>query len=132
VIVPRLRVIGAKLISGRFRRKVVTLPVETEAELEKNAQRLLEGIRARASGRPGPRVITGAYRASWRIERPGPSSRIVSTDHPAARRLERGFVGTDSLGRVYHQPPFPHVWPAADAVEGAVMRDMAVMVTRGL
>jgi hypothetical protein len=31
-----------------------------------------------------------------------------------ARRLELGFIGTDSLGRHYHQPPFPYMRPARD------------------
>ncbi|MFI9365254.1 hypothetical protein ACIG5E_30015 [Kitasatospora sp. NPDC053057] len=31
--------------------------------------------------------------------------------------MEYGFVGPDSLGRVYHQPPFPHVGPAVQRIE---------------
>jgi len=31
-----------------------------------------------------------------------------------ARRIEYGFVGTDSLGRVYHQAPQPYMRPAFD------------------
>ena len=31
-----------------------------------------------------------------------------------ARRIERGFQGKDSLGRVFEQPPFPYLQPAAD------------------
>lgn len=31
-----------------------------------------------------------------------------------ARRVELGFIGTDSLGRHYHQPPFPYMRPARD------------------
>lgn len=30
-------------------------------------------------------------------------------DPPYARRIEYGFVGADSLGRVYHQPAQPYV-----------------------
>jgi hypothetical protein len=123
---------GADIISRRFRIKAVMLPRETAVEVEKNAQLLLTQIRARASGRPGPRVQTGAYLASWGIERPSDDTRIVSTGSPYGRRLERGFVGMDALGRHYAQPPFPHVWPAADMVEGAFVRDMSIMVTRGI
>lgn len=36
----------------------------------------------------------------------------VYSDAPQARRLEYGFVGIDSIGRYYRQPPFPHVEPA--------------------
>jgi hypothetical protein len=35
-------------------------------------------------------------------------------DPAYARRLELGFIGTDSLGRHYHQPPFPYMRPARD------------------
>lgn len=35
-------------------------------------------------------------------------------DPPYARRIEMGFVGTDSLGRHYHQAPEPFMRPAFD------------------
>lgn len=31
-----------------------------------------------------------------------------------ARRIELGFQGKDSLGRVFDQPPFPYLRPAGD------------------
>ena len=31
-----------------------------------------------------------------------------------ARRIELGFQGKDSLGRVFNQPPYPYLRPAAD------------------
>ncbi len=31
-----------------------------------------------------------------------------------ARRIELGFQGKDSLGRVFNQPPFPYLRPAAE------------------
>lgn len=34
---------------------------------------------------------------------------------PYARRLEFGFIGVDSLGRHYHQPPYPYMRPAYDS-----------------
>jgi hypothetical protein len=36
-------------------------------------------------------------------------------DPEYARRIEYGFVGTDSLGRHYHQPAQPYMRPAFDA-----------------
>ena len=47
---------------------------------------------------------------------------------PYARRIEKGFVGTDSLGRHYHQAAQPYMAPAfenrqadaSDAIAGAV------------
>jgi hypothetical protein len=72
-------------------------------------------VMANASGRPGPRVITGAYRRSWTY-RAGVDRVTVGTNAPQGARLEHGFVGPDRLGRVYHQPPFPHAGPALDQV----------------
>jgi hypothetical protein len=72
-------------------------------------------IQSHASGRPGPNVITGAYRASWTADTvPLPAGAVctIGTNAPQGRRLEFGFSGPDSLGRVYNQPPFPHVGPA--------------------
>lgn len=83
-------------------------------------------IKSNASGRPGPNVITGHYRASWRAEIRGiPHGAMctIGTDAPQGRRLEFGFMGmTDSLGRLFHQPPFPHVQPALSMI-GAMMRE---------
>ena len=39
------------------------------------------------------------------------------TDEPYARRLEFGFHGADSRGRVYNQGPRPHWGPAADVID---------------
>jgi hypothetical protein len=41
---------------------------------------------------------------------------IVGTNKPQGRRLEYGYVGPDSLGRVYDQPPYAHVGPAMETV----------------
>lgn len=80
---------------------------------------------AKASGRPGPGVITGAYRAgiSARGSRAG-------SDDPQAYRLEVGYSGVDALGRRYHQPPYPHFGPAADAVEGLYAEALGDMADR--
>lgn len=78
---------------------------------------LVEAVQLHASGRPGPNVVTGAYRGGIRIvgalvEGDGTvAATLVGTDHPAWHRLEFGFVGVDSLGRHYHQSPYPHWRP---------------------
>lgn len=80
---------------------------------------LVTRIQANASGRPGPNAPTGDYRRSWTMEVKsglGGVEGIAGTNKPQARRLEYGFVGTDSLGRTYDQPPYPHVQPALDEV----------------
>ena len=61
---PRFIVVGLKNLRNRFMRKAVVLPKEIDEVAQANAEILLMKIRARASGRPGPNVITGEYRAS--------------------------------------------------------------------
>lgn len=88
-------------------------------------------IRGNASGRPGPNVITGAYRNSWQTSTqrlPYGAICTIGTNAPQGRRLEFGFVGADSLGRNYNQPPFPHVQPALPAIEAALMASMRLAV----
>lgn len=88
-------------------------------------------IRQNASGRPGPNVITGRYRSSWRAEtRPIPygAQCTIGTDAPQGRRLEFGFVGPDSLGRIYNQPPYPHVQPALPHIAEELRAQMRAAV----
>lgn len=92
-------------------------------------------IRGNASGRPGPNVITGAYRNSWRAEtRSIPHGAVctLGTDLPYGRRLEYGFVGADSLGRMYNQPPFPHVQPALDFIGSTLLAQARLALTEVL
>jgi hypothetical protein len=78
-------------------------------------------IRANASGRPGPNVITGKYRASWEVVSraiPYGAECTIGTNAPQGRRLEFGFWDmTDSIGRHFYQPPYPHVGPAVLGIE---------------
>lgn len=41
---------------------------EVRRTVRSQADRLRDAIRQNASGRPGPNVITGQYRASWTVE----------------------------------------------------------------
>ena len=41
-----------------------------------------------------------------------PAANPWGFDPPYARRIEYGFMGTDSLGRTYHQEPRPYMRPA--------------------
>lgn len=91
-------------------------------------------IKANASGRPGPRAKTGDYRRSWTTTLTlgtGGASATVGTNKPQARRLEYGFVGADRIGRVYDQPPFPHVGPAFDQTAPEFEQAMAQLLTLG-
>lgn len=88
-------------------------------------------VKGNASGRPGPRAVTGDYRRSinTRFGRTGGQfTATVGTNAPQARRLEYGFVGADRLGRHYNQPPYPHFGPAVLAVEPAFRDAMARIV----
>lgn len=89
-------------------------------------------IKANASGRPGPNVITGRYRASWRAETRGipyGAQCTLGTNAPQGRRLEFGFWDmTDSIGRHFFQPPFPHVQPALGLIESTLCEQMRAVV----
>lgn len=87
-------------------------------------------IKANASGRPGPNVRSAAnnYRDSWESV---PRSLAVGckatlgTKKPQGRRLEFGFWDmTDSIGRHFYQPPYPHVGPAIPGIEMILREQM--------
>ncbi|MFC7219663.1 hypothetical protein ACFQLX_16045 [Streptomyces polyrhachis] len=110
---------NAAQIAARFDgRSAMVLP-EAVAVVRHYAMLLETRVKAQASGRPGPNAPTGDYRRSWTHEvsvAGGVVSGVVGMSRPQARWLEYGFVGPDSLGRVYHQSPYPHVGPAVEAV----------------
>lgn len=78
---------------------------------------------------PGPNVATGDYIRSWVPPQisvtPAGVIGETGTNEPQARRLEYGFSGADSLGRVYDQPPYPHVFPALE--KRGVLYELACM-----
>lgn len=55
----------------------------------------------------------------------GPREILVGTNVPYARRIEYGFSGADSLGRVYHQAAQPYLRPAMTEQQGAVIKEVA-------
>lgn len=85
-------------------------------------------IRANATGRPGPNVITGKYRSSWEVVGraiPHGAQCTIGTNAPQGRRLEYGFWDmTDSIGRHFYQPPYPHVGPAVPRMETVLREQM--------
>ncbi|MFE4421310.1 HK97 gp10 family phage protein [Streptomyces sp. NPDC056817] len=105
----------AAALQGRAAR---VLP-QTVSVVRHYAMLLETRIKANASGRPGPNVITGDYRRSWTHEvhvEGDMVTGVVGTSKPQGRRLEYGYVGPDSLGRIFHQPPRAHVSPAVETV----------------
>lgn len=95
---------------------------------------LQAAIQRNASGRPGPISTnppnTGDYRRSWTTERLPDGGVAVGTNLVQGPRLEFGFVGADSLRRVYNQPPYPHVEPAVVSTEEPIDRVLADAVDR--
>lgn len=92
---------------------------------------IMAQVKANASGRPGPRAITGEYRRSINMDiRRGALGTVgvVGTNAAQGRRLELGFSGTDSMGRSYNQPPFPHFGPAVDKYKDDYVRAIAGFV----
>ena len=71
-----------------------------------------------AAGMAGTPVLTGTLRRSWRMESlPTVGGIYAARTGPTtvyARRIELGFKGPDSLGRVYNQQGNPYVKPAYD------------------
>jgi hypothetical protein len=96
-----------KMFGDHVKAFTIAFPVAVELDREEFTQELLTETKRRASGRPGPNVVTGKYRNAFYI-----AEKRVVNDSPQTRRLEYGFSGADSLGRQYTQPPFPHMRPA--------------------
>lgn len=93
-----------------------------ETKVKANIHALFGRPGVTVSGRPlGKREKhTGDYRRSVAREtttRGSHTEVVVGSEAPQARRLEFGFVGTDSLGRRYNQPPYPHWRTAMDEIE---------------
>lgn len=88
--------------AGRIMRWLSKFPriFETKLHEEEHNWALIAASRVRAIA---PRD-TGYY-ADVTIK---VSGNTAFTGHPAANRLENGFVGIDSLGRHYTQMPRPH------------------------
>lgn len=112
--------------------KAHTITVKWTAALQRQVQ-------LNASGRPGPNAPTGNYRRSINrrtVKLLRSSYGEVGTNMPQGRRLEHGFSGTDSLGRSYDQPAYPHFGPAIDFVgpgyEAAMAAAGVPSSTRGL
>jgi hypothetical protein len=71
---------------------------------------------------------TGALAASITytiVRQSGMVSALISAQTPYARRRELGFVGTDSLGRFYSDPPMPYMRPALFGQRGALVSAVA-------
>lgn len=130
-----IQVVGAREVAAGLLADAAKVRGGLRTPVSQAGQELRRRIQARASGRPGPRVVTGNYRRSWSAESysvPDGAAVSVGTNAPQGRRLEYGFNGVDSLGRKYNQPPYPHVGPAADGFEPVFERMIDAYVSKVL
>lgn len=115
-----VRVIGTDAVAKNFAQISKESSVKVDKLVKHYGQLLRTRVMANASGRPGPNAPTGDYRRSIALDVmkvPGKTTAYVGTNLPQGRRLEFGFHGADSLGRVYNQAPLPHFGPAFDQIE---------------
>jgi hypothetical protein len=116
-----VKIIGDKVITAAFKKTAATSTEKMVRTVSHWAHILEARIKSRAP------VKTGDYRRSWNTQLRGTTA-IVGTSKPQARRLEFGFVGTDSLGRHYNQAPRPHVRPSIDEIREPFLRAVAKAV----
>lgn len=103
-----------------------------ETRVKRNA-RVLFGQGVTAGGNPLSRPHTGNYIREINrktVDLPGGAEGEVSTNAVQAARLEYGFVGADSLGRSFSQPPYPHWRPAADVAEEEFAAGVAAAIAK--
>jgi hypothetical protein len=112
---------------NRLGRKFKSLPANLELEIaalnNRYSQILLKEVIKNASGRPGPNIVTGQYVSKFIIVQRDHGFAITNPS-PQTARLEYGFSGRDSMGRVYAQPPFPHMRPALNSVKASYRVDL--------
>lgn len=110
-----IEVDGDTVIAHEFEVKSFRVAERAFQVVRTFGQSLRTRVLAHASGRPGPRHVTGDYKRSWSVTtfvNNGNPTSDVGTNAPQGRRLEYGFTGVDAIGRHYNQPPYPHARPA--------------------
>lgn len=114
-----IRLTGDVKVAADLRAGAKNVDTKTRNLVRHYGALLRTRVMAKASGRPGPRTVTGDYRRSWQNQFSGGGGTYkaeTGTNAPQAKRLEFGFNGMDSLGRVYSQPPYAHARPAFDEI----------------
>lgn len=117
--------VGADMVdlaaAGRIRvaKTVVAYGALLQGAVKRHASQPRTAIRPRLGAAEGPRLLTGDYVRSINrrtVHHTTSSTTMVGSNDDRARRLEMGFVGTDSLGRNYDQADYPHYGPGLDEV----------------
>lgn len=120
-------------VAAEFEHMGLTARVKARGVVESYGQRMETRVKAKASGRPGPNAPTGDYRRhiAHHTVFEGPEvAGYCGTNKPQGRRLELGFVGPDSEGRVFPFRPYPHFGPAWDEIMPTFPDDVADAVMR--
>lgn len=116
---------------GIFR---VRTRISVRNTMRRYADRFQREVIANASGRPGPKQVTGKYVNSIYAKRGKDADNnytiTIGSDAPQAARLEYGFMGKDSMGRTYAQPPYPHFEPAKAKLEPEMMAALATALEK--
>ncbi|MFE5296985.1 HK97 gp10 family phage protein [Streptomyces sp. NPDC056632] len=126
---------NAGQIAAQFDSRAASTLPQVTAIVQHHAMLLETRIKAKASGRPGPNASTGDYRRSWTHEVYTDGVTVtatVGTNKPQARRLEYGYVGPDSLGRIFNQPPYPHLGPAVEEIRPLLLSALAGSTGEGM
>lgn len=118
-------VIGGAETAASFVQASVKARVLSRECVVKNGRRMLRDVASRSPFK------TGNYRSTIKLQiivDPSGSRAQVYSDHPAAWRLERGFHGSDSRGRTYHQAGRPHFAPGFELTKDRFYREHLAIV----
>lgn len=120
---------GLKETQSKFSRIIGRVPRKVKALNVQYAGILLLSMIRHSSGRPGPRVVTGEFIGGFKAQLlDGGYTVVVWNDSPQSSRLEHGFVGVDSKGRHYSQPPYPFATPSLMEVAPQYIKAMDDLV----
>lgn len=128
-VVGTVETVAALAAAGR------TVQAATLMGMARGVQGGVSVVRGHASGRPGPRVISGDFRRSITGDAGIQGDTVVGwvgSNAAQAARLELGFYGPDILGRVYNQPPYAYLQPSVPGVAEMVGSEIATAVRGAL
>lgn len=110
---------GIREVQAAFKLFQSEIVKKQKVALKLAAQAYSNDVRLASPYRHDDSGITGGtYRRSIHPEVLDAITAVVGSNLPYGKRLEYGFVGADSLGRVYNQPAQPHFRPTMDKNEG--------------
>ena len=117
---------------GRVANAAATIDAEVGQAVDWTLGFLRANVQVAASGRPGPEVDTNEFRSSWTTAKDGRHAGWVGSNTAYAWRLERGWYGADSLGRVINTRPFPSLEPSVRLVAPDFQRRLKEAFERAL